>query len=198
MSALYGLVVCGGESSRMGTDKSLLEYYGQPQRNYVFHMLQPFCTKVLMSCNHLQSLSIPSHYNPLPDSIQYEHIGPMAALLTAFDLYPGIAFLVVGCDYPFLKSSDIQYLVQHRRPGKMATSYYNHITDFYEPLLAIYEPDIQNSLLENLGQGKHSLQHLLKETDAEQVYPLTIEAIKSIDSREQHEQALAQIKSAGF
>ena len=198
MSVLYGLVVCGGESSRMGTDKSALEYYGQPQRNYLYHMLQPMCTKVFLSCNHEQMAHIPYYLSPLPDAIKYERSGPMSALLTAFDLYPEASFLVVGCDYPFLKSGDIQHLIQYRKPWSKATSYFNPATGLYEPLLAIYEADVRDQLLLSFEQGKLSLQHLLNDVQAERVFPYTPESIRSIDNKEEYEQALAQIKSAGF
>ncbi len=198
MSVLYGLVVCGGESSRMGTDKSALEYYGQPQRNYLYHMLQPMCTKVFLSCNSGQMPHIPYYYSPLPDAIRYERIGPMGALLTASDLYPEASFLVIGCDYPFLKASDVQHLIHCRKPFGSATCYYNPSSGLYEPLLAIYESGLREKLLANYESGKHSLQHLLKEADAEEVYPQNADTIRSIDNKAEYEQALAQIRSAGF
>jgi molybdopterin-guanine dinucleotide biosynthesis protein A len=182
----------------MGTDKSALEYYGQPQRNYLYHMLQPMCDKVFLSCNSSQLANIPQHYAPLPDAIRYEHTGPMAALLTAWDLYPEAALLAVGCDYPFLRSSDVQHLIYHRRQGALTTCYYNVVTGVYEPLLAIYEPGLREQLIKNYEQGQHSLQHLLKEIDAEQVYHMMPEVTRSIDNKEQYEQVVQQIRSAGF
>jgi molybdopterin-guanine dinucleotide biosynthesis protein A len=198
MSVLYGLVVCGGESSRMGSDKSALEYYGQPQRNYLYHMLQPLCSKVFISCNQGQLAHIPYQYNPLPDAVKFERTGPMAALLTAFDLYPDASFFVVGCDYPHLKSSDLQHLLYHRKQYAEATAYYNIVSGFYEPLIGIYEASIKDRLIRNYEQGNHSLLHLLREAGAEQIYPLVPEAIKSIDTKEAYEHALSQIRSAGF
>lgn len=198
MSALYGLVVCGGESTRMGTDKSALEYYGQPQRNYLYHMLQPMCSKVFLSCNRGQLPHIPYYYSPLPDALPYERSGPMGALLTASDLYPEASFLMIGCDYPFLKSSDVQHLLQYRKITGLATAYYNPYTSLYEPLLAIYEPGLRDKLLHNYERGEHSLQKLLKEVDAEEIYPLHTDLIRSVDNKEEYEQALQEIRSAGF
>ncbi|MBK8495728.1 MAG: NTP transferase domain-containing protein [Chitinophagaceae bacterium] len=43
----YGLVLCGGNSSRMGTDKSMLQYYDKPQRYHVYDMLLPFVKRFL-------------------------------------------------------------------------------------------------------------------------------------------------------
>src|SRR6478735_6633462 len=101
MTALYGLVICGGQSTRMGTDKSLLDYYGKAQRYYVHEMLQPFCEKVFLSCNEQQAATITGNYETIADAPAYSDIGPMAGLLSAFGQYPDKAFLVVACDYPF-------------------------------------------------------------------------------------------------
>jgi len=37
---LNGLVLAGGKSTRMGTDKGLLNYHGQAQRYYLFNLMQ--------------------------------------------------------------------------------------------------------------------------------------------------------------
>jgi molybdopterin-guanine dinucleotide biosynthesis protein A len=122
----------------------------------------------------------------------------MGALLTAFDLYPEASFLVIGCDYTFVKSSDIQHLIHYRKHTGLATAYYNPYSSLYEPLLAIYESGLRDMLFSNYEQGKHSLQHLLKEADAEEIYPLHTDLIRSIDNNQAYEQALQEIRSAGF
>ena len=49
MSVLHGLVVCGGQSTRMGMDKSQLQYHGVPQREWLYELLQPLCEDVYIS-----------------------------------------------------------------------------------------------------------------------------------------------------
>src|SRR5690242_8452653 len=104
----YGIVLCGGQSSRMGKDKSLISYYNKPQRYHVYDMLQPFCEKVIISCNEKQSGGIEKEYDILADHDSYSGIGPMAALLTAFTNFPEKNILLVGCDYPFLTAASLR------------------------------------------------------------------------------------------
>src|SRR5688500_16599101 len=110
MSTVYGLVVCGGKSTRMGTDKSMLNYYGEPQRYHLYNMLSKLCERVFISCNAEQAANIPDKYSVIIDDNQYGDIGPMVALLTALDKYPNVSFLAVGCDYPHLRIEELDRL----------------------------------------------------------------------------------------
>src|SRR4051812_39594577 len=110
MTNVYGLVVCGGKSSRMGKDKSMLDYHGKPQRYYLYEMLEPLCEQVFISCSKEQAATIPSEYKIIEDAAEYEDIGPMAALLSAFKKYPKASFIAVGCDYPFINDHHLNKL----------------------------------------------------------------------------------------
>jgi hypothetical protein len=47
---LYGLVLAGGESSRMEQEKSEIPYHGVPQVRFCVELLSEFCEKVYLSC----------------------------------------------------------------------------------------------------------------------------------------------------
>ena len=46
---LYGLVLSGGRSTRMGKDKGLINYHGIPQRDYIYNLLNEVCDETYMS-----------------------------------------------------------------------------------------------------------------------------------------------------
>jgi molybdopterin-guanine dinucleotide biosynthesis protein A len=195
MQPLTGLVVCGGQSSRMGTDKSMLNYHGQEQRYHLYQMLAPFCKTIFISCNLTQARSIKEDFAFITDDEKYIAIGPMAAVLTASDLHPNHSFLVIGCDYPFLQQADIAALVGNRLEERKAIAFYNQPAGIYEPLLCIYESNIILKLRHHYQQQQYSLQQVLKEANATKVFPKDINSIRSIDTREDHELALLQIKN---
>ena len=97
-AALNGLVLAGGKSERMGTDKSLLAYHGRPQREHLYDMLLPVCQKVFVSCNTAQNanMEIPG----IED--RFLGLGPMGGLLSAFQSAPDAAWLTVAGDMPDL------------------------------------------------------------------------------------------------
>lgn len=185
MASLIGLVACGGKSTRMEQDKSLLNYHGMQQRYYCYTLLSLVCKEVYLCCSAKQSESIANNYRFITDAEEFSDIGPMAALLSAAKINPSASFLLLGCDYPLITAEDIQNLFINRSMHHVATSIYNFESGRYEPLLAIYE-NKGAPLLYNLFQNKnYSLQHFLKENSAFKLAPKNPEHIVSIDTPEQ-------------
>ena len=87
---LYGLVLAGGKSSRMGRDKSLIVYHDKTQRDSVFEMLTTLCSSVYISSNKDQM----SDKDSLVDEPEFENIGPLAGLLTAMKTFSGKDFFI--------------------------------------------------------------------------------------------------------
>jgi molybdopterin-guanine dinucleotide biosynthesis protein A len=181
---LYGLVVCGGQSTRMGTDKSLIDYHGKPQRYYVYEMLEWICDKVFISCNSAQVSTINTSYAMLTDLPQYENIGPMAALLTAFNYYPNQDFLIVGCDYPYLTTKDLKEFSRSLDQEKIASAFYNQKNSMYEPLLGWYSQKSKSVIQRMYGNNEFSLQHFLVENEAEKYQPVRPKNLVSVDTPE--------------
>lgn len=189
----YALVVCGGESSRMGADKSLLTYYKKPQRYHLYDILKPLCEKVFISCKAAQQTTMEEGYFTITDFPAYSEIGPMAALLSAFSLYPGKDILLIGCDYPFLTESDINNFINYCEGKNNAVSFCNK-ADIYEPLLAWYPNQLSGTIKNKFLERQYSLQHFLKFCNAIKYYPDNADSMVSIDTKEQYIKALKEIK----
>ncbi|MGC2235765.1 MAG: NTP transferase domain-containing protein, partial [Pyrinomonadaceae bacterium] len=125
---LRGLVLAGGQSQRMQTDKGRLHYHGREQRQYAAELLATVCTDVHVSCRPDQVADLPAGLQPLPD--RFLDLGPMGGILSAFQLDPNAAWLVVACDLPFLSAETVQHLAQHRNGAKMATAFQSPENEF--------------------------------------------------------------------
>jgi molybdopterin-guanine dinucleotide biosynthesis protein A len=145
---LYGLVLAGGKSQRMGEDKSMISYYGMPQWQYSMSLLSPFCEEVYVSCRPGQEAGL---QNPLPDT--FTGLGPYGGLLSAFRAFPEAAWLVLACDIPLMDKATLEYLVSHRNSSKAATAFNSPRNEFPEPLVSIWEPRSYINLLQFLAQG---------------------------------------------
>ncbi|MBO0951004.1 molybdenum cofactor guanylyltransferase [Fibrella forsythiae] len=134
---VYGLVLMGGRSTRMGTDKSALVYHGKPQREHLTDLLTPLCKRVCWSVNETQFARL-AYSEKLLDN--YPETGPLGGLLTAFDTYPNVAWLVVPCDLPDLDSGTLQTLLANRNADKPATAFWDVDHAGPEPLVSLWEP----------------------------------------------------------
>jgi molybdopterin-guanine dinucleotide biosynthesis protein A len=135
---LYGLVLAGGKSTRMGSDKTVMAWHGQEQRYYLADMLGELCEDVFISCRAEQTHDIDNNYKVLTD--QVEGKGPLGAILTAFNAYPDKAWLVIASDLPLLDEDTITYLVNNRDPNCIATTFESPHDGLPEPLITIWEP----------------------------------------------------------
>ncbi len=188
----YGLVVCGGKSSRMGRDKSMLQYHTKPQRYYVYDMLQSLSDAVFISCNASQANSIEPDYNYITDDAAFNNIGPMAALLSSFTKFPQKNILLIGCDYPFLTAAELQQFSTHCKD--VPAGFYNQSEKIYEPLLTWY-PYASFNILKDMYKAEHfSLQHFLKDNNAAKYYPSNKNAIISIDTDEAYINAVEKLR----
>ena len=188
---LYGLVVCGGNSSRMGIDKSKLVYHGKQQRYHLYEMLERSCEKVFISCNEKQVSGLPDDLQILVDLHSYTGIGPIAAILTAFTYYPKNNFLITGCDYPFLDETELDSFIEACKATDTPAAFYNKSENLYEPLLAYYPYGSFTKLKELYASGQYSLQSFLKMVNAEKYYAANEKSILSIDNYEDHIKAKA-------
>ena len=189
----YGLVMCGGQSNRMGTDKSMLQYYDKPQRYHVYDMLLPFCEKVFISCNKEQANTIVEGYDFIEDATTYNDIGPMAALLSAFTLYPQKNLLLVGCDYPFLTPGELE--IFSKLCKNIPASFYNQQAAIYESMLAWYPSSCFDELKQMFKTKQLSMQQLLRKNDAIKYLPVDTNCIKSIDTMEAFNETLKQLNA---
>jgi len=151
---ITGLVLAGGESQRMGSDKGSLRYHeGLTQRQHVYNLLKDECREVYISCNGTQKETVRAEGLPLIED-SFTGLGPLGGILSAFRQNPNAAWLTVACDLPYLSAETIQLLVQQRDTSKVATAFGN-VEDhgWPEPLMTIWEPRAYPWLLQCLSQG---------------------------------------------
>ncbi|MFO1491766.1 MAG: NTP transferase domain-containing protein [Kiritimatiellia bacterium] len=136
---IYGLVLTGGRSSRMGRDKAALEYGGRAQADRAFDLLSGFCERTFVSARADQA-ELPGRAGRPQIHDVIENGGPAAGILSALRTHPDAAWLVLACDLPFLTGDVLAALVEQRDPARAATAFQSGNDGLPEPLCAIYEP----------------------------------------------------------
>ncbi|NET34074.1 MAG: NTP transferase domain-containing protein [Cyanothece sp. SIO1E1] len=185
VAPVKGLVLAGGKSQRMGSDKGLLTYHGKPQREHMAELLSSLTKEVALSCRPGQLEATTSDVHLLPDS--FIGLGPFGAILSAFREDPNAAWLVVACDLPLLDEATLAYLIANRNPSKLATAFLNPATDFPDPLVTIWEPRAYPTLLSFLAQGYSCPRKVLINTDIELLEIPNPEALRNVNTPEELE-----------
>jgi molybdopterin-guanine dinucleotide biosynthesis protein A len=161
---LFGLVLAGGASTRMQRDKAAIEYHGQSQLHWTFHLLTHVCAATFVSVRPDQREE-PTRVG-LPQVVDLQPgIGPIAGISAALHMHPKAAWLVVACDLPFLSEQTLRYLVEHRDARKLATAFKSSHDGLPEPLCAIWEPAAREPVLAYLAAGKQCPRKFLINAD---------------------------------
>jgi len=147
---LYGLVLSGGKSTRMGRDKGQISYHGKPQRLFLADILTQLCEKTFLSVRTIEGEK-EEGFPLLADS--FYDLGPFGGIASAFRSTPNVAWMVVACDLPLLDLSTLKYLTENRNPSAVATAFNSPWNEFPEPLISIWEPRSYPVLLQFLAQG---------------------------------------------
>ncbi len=184
---ITGLILCGGESKRMGEPKALLKYHVIEQYLFVFNLIKPYCEQVFISCKSFQSHWFSQSIPQLHDDPEYTELGPIGAILKAIKLNKETAYLLMGCDYPLIEKEDIQLLVDTYYSANKSCCLYNPETNMEEPLLAIYHPNDFDDLLKYYQTHQKSLRFFLQQKSAIKIIPAQLSSIRSFDTREDFE-----------
>lgn len=128
------VILAGGQSRRLGRDKSLLELAGQPLVERVVTRLAPLSDDLVVVADH------PARYQSLDMPVRFvtDQVRGMGSLM---GIYSGLGVahhrqaLVVACDMPFLNVALLRYMIP------LADGYdvvVPRLDSMLEPLHAIY------------------------------------------------------------
>ena len=191
----YGLVLVGGQSSRMKKNKALLNYHGRPQFAYCHDLLSKFCTKIYLSGRKEQNKKFSANkFFRIDDLKQFIGIGPLAGILSAMQKYPKAVWLVLGCDLPFVTEKILKNLISKRDPHKIATAYISAYDQLPEPLCAIYEVKGRKHLLRFLKKGITCPRKIMIHSDIKLLKPLSKHSLDNINDVDEYRSAFARLK----
>lgn len=179
---LNGLVLAGGKSKRMGHSKGHINWHGKEQRFFAADLLKPFCERVFISCRHDQLGSLAAGYHVLTDT--FLDMGPFGGILSALRADRETAWLVVACDLPLLDEDALRFLIENRRPSKVATTYESPFDGLPEPLITIWEPTSYPVALHALGEDATCPRKVLINADTHIVKPRNPDALLNVNTPE--------------
>ena len=195
-----GLILCGGDSRRMGKSKAWLPFGDEPLLSRVVRQLSEAIAPIVV----VGAADVP--LPPLPAGVEYlcdrqPDRGPLEGLrvgLAALAPHAPRAF-VVGCDYPFVAPAFIERLVTLSARHDAAVV---RVDGRLHPLAAVYRTSLVANIDELLGSGRSALLDLITQSNVRLVEPTELAdlpsplaSLQNVNTPEEYAAALAQ---AGF
>lgn len=163
MHKFTGIILAGGQSKRMGSDKALLPYRGKPLVMYSIELLQPYCETILISSNNPALGTF--GYDTVPDI--YPKIGPIGGLYSTLTVSSDTHNLVCPCDMPKIKPAVIEKIIS-TLSGQSAVVV-REAAGKTNPLLGYYNRSCLKGLKEQIDKGEYMMQEAVIALNAEKV-----------------------------
>lgn len=154
---IKALILSGGKSSRMGTEKGMVELMGKSFVSHLIDTVRNVTDSITLIANNECYSSF--GLQVIPDIIQNK--GPLAGIYTGLMESPYERNLFLSCDIPLINTETILYLIQASENCKgPAVILHNGKT---EPLCGIYRKEQTRIIHELLLKNELSVMHALEQ-----------------------------------
>ncbi|NOY51138.1 MAG: molybdenum cofactor guanylyltransferase [Chlorobi bacterium] len=154
---ITGIILSGGKSTRMGSDKGQKNFMGKPLVEYAIEALRPNCGNLVLSANR------PLDYQKYNIQIIEDEIigvGPMGGVLSCLKHAKNEINIFLSCDTPYIDSSFIGFLIKNIDKNFDALVPV-HPNNKAEPLCAYYNSSLINVLCAFIDKGDYKLMNFL-------------------------------------
>jgi molybdopterin-guanine dinucleotide biosynthesis protein A len=142
------IIMAGGNSSRMGVDKSMLPIGGRPIVERVYEQLFSSFKQILISSNNKGKLGFLGA-EVVPDKITGQ--GPLMGIASALEASENEINFVVACDIPDIKMTFVRRMLCEAQKADIVIP--TTADDKIEPLFAVYRKSVLGAINEVLSSG---------------------------------------------
>ena len=191
---IRGLVLAGGRSSRMGSDKAaLLHPDGRTLLRRCCDLLfEAGCESVAVSLRHDQELPSGIEDCEIVRDPEGESLGPIAGMVSGMRLHPGADWLVLACDLPRLDVETLSNLIASRRDGETFLSYQSEFDGLPEPLCALYTHGALPVLEQAQADDLRCPRKILIRNECRLLDPVAARALENANTPEDWENAISR------
>lgn len=152
-----GIILAGGKSSRMGSDKGMQKLFGKPLVSYAIEGLCGLCDDIIISSSSAEYAGF--GYKVVAD--EFPGIGPMGGIYSALRQSETNSNLVLSCDMPFVSKELLLFILQNSSGYKVAVPWQGN--RHYEPLCGFYNLTVLDQMRAYIQKGNYKLPDLFEE-----------------------------------
>ncbi len=191
MTPLFGLVLAGGRSRRMGIPKESLLYRGKPEAQRIYDILDDITDRAYYSIRVDQAWDpVFAGGRRIIDRTPGD--GPLGALWSAFRTGESAGWLIVPTDMPFLDSAELMMLIEARQREAGIVAYDDGGGGFLT-LPAIYEAKLSDTVMAKMGEGRKAIVGLGDETEIIRVLPGDQERLMNINTPKEKTRVMEEL-----
>ncbi len=164
---MLGIVLCGGQSLRMGTDKGLLSHQDKLWAQVACDKLNLLDLPVKFSVNPSQQETYAGYFGKeqlIVDDPSLDIRGPLLGVLSAHLSNPEEDLFLLACDMLMMEARLLEKLIHSFKTDHSFDAYIFIKDKQQEPLCGIYKAaGLKNimHLLQTSGLPKHSMKYIL-------------------------------------
>lgn len=156
--SVAAVLLCGGQSTRMGRDKAFIDWQGRPLWQVQLEKLQQLGPeRVLISCRAEQEVRQVFNLSSKAPEFIFDppntDDGPLGAITRCLELVQ-TPLLVLAVDMPWMT---IEFLRDHILPGGFFRGPHG-----FEALCAVYEPGMLPTMQKALAERRLALQRVIE------------------------------------
>lgn len=158
-STITGIVLSGGESQRMGSDKGLLLLNNKKLIEYPVDILRKVCKNIIISANT-------SSYNYLGFPVvadKYKSAGPISGLFAGLQASKTAHNIILACDMPFVDPGILDILLLNMEKYEIIVP---SVDDWPLPVCGYYNKSVLPVLESEINKNNFSLQGILKKCNS--------------------------------
>ncbi|MGZ0017304.1 molybdenum cofactor guanylyltransferase [Yeosuana sp. AK3] len=149
---ITGIILAGGKSSRMGTDKGFLKLNGKTFIEYSIEAIKPLVSQIMIVSN-----------NPDYDVFKLKRVddiikdsGPLAGIYSGLQHSKTDYNLVLSCDIPLIKTRILEHLIEAQDGFHDVVQIVSHGKSM--PLIALYKKTCETTFYQLLQHDERRLQ----------------------------------------
>ncbi len=148
---ITGIILAGGKSSRMGSDKALMQFNGKTFLEHVVCALKPLVDDILIVSD-----------NPMHEGFGYSRVldtikdaGPLSAIHAGLTHSSTEKNLLLSCDVPLIETSVLEFLIENLEEEIDVIQLTNKEKSI--PLVALYKKRVAPYFFTLLKQGERRI-----------------------------------------